>query len=82
MERSDRIHPFDPKPDETRDDPIFPDDVEDDDAEDPEDDIDLRRFDEIRSLPTAAPRHSLLPLLPELHGQLKHRGRSGVTSAC
>jgi hypothetical protein len=40
MERSDRIHPSDPRPDEARDDPIFPDDIKHDDVEDTEDDMD------------------------------------------
>jgi hypothetical protein len=62
MERNARIHPSDPGPDETRDDPIFPDEVEHDGVDEPEDDITLRRFDEIRSVPTAAPRHWLPPL--------------------
>lgn len=38
MERNDRIHPSDPEPDETRDDPIFPDDIKHDGVEDSEDD--------------------------------------------
>lgn len=48
MERNDRIYPSDPEPDETRVDPIFPDDVEHDGVDEPEDDITPRRFDEIR----------------------------------
>jgi hypothetical protein len=36
MERNDRIHPSDPRSDETSDDPIFPDDAKRDDVEDPE----------------------------------------------
>jgi len=39
MERSDRIHPSDPGLDETRDDPIFPDDKHNG-VEDTEDEMD------------------------------------------
>jgi hypothetical protein len=48
MERNDRIHPSDPEPDETRDDPIFPDDIKHDGVEDTEDDIGNGRFNETR----------------------------------
>lgn len=37
MERNDRNHPSNPGPDEIPDDPIFPDDIQEDGAEDPED---------------------------------------------
>ena len=37
MERNERMHPLDPRPDEAPDDPVFPDDMKDDGAEENED---------------------------------------------